>query len=72
MLDYRYLYQLKREENELLYKTILHIYYELSLLKLKDCPEEEFHNIPLEICDWIEKLMKIKAETEVDTNGICK
>ena len=39
------------------------------MLKLKECPEEEFHNIPLEICDWIEKLDRIRKETGAK-NGV--
>ena len=68
--DYKGLYESKKSENELLYRTIKHIYDELKLLRLKDCPEEEFHSIPLELCEWIEKLMKIKKETEIDKNGV--
>lgn len=52
-----------KKENELLYKIFAQIYHELSFLKLKDCPEEEFKNIPLEICNWLEELANIKKET---------
>ena len=50
----------KQLEKELKYqkKLILHIRNELSLLKLKGCPEEEFKNIPFEIIDWIDFLEK--------------
>lgn len=47
-----------KKDNIILAKVIVQIYRELCLLKLKNCPEEEFHNIPLELCDWLENLMK--------------
>ena len=68
--DYKKLYEIKKSENDLLYRTIKQIYTELKLLQLKDCPEEEFHNIPLELCQWIEKLMKIRKETEIGKDGV--
>lgn len=52
------LYQNERDKSDTLYRIILHIKQELSLLKLKDCPEEEFKNIPFEIIDWINTLEK--------------
>lgn len=48
---------IKEKETEMLYKIIINIYRQLCLLKLKDCPEEEFKNIPFEIIEWIEQLM---------------
>lgn len=52
------LYQNEQDKSDTLYRIILHIRQELSLLKLKDCPEEEFRNIPFEIIDWINTLEK--------------
>lgn len=52
------LFQNERDKSDTLYKIIFHIRNELSLLKLKDCPEEEFKNIPFEIIDWIDFLEK--------------
>lgn len=70
--DFKALYETKCDEVDTLYRIIKHIHYELSLLKLKECPEEEFKNIPLEICYWIEQLIRIKEETEVDKSGVHK
>ena len=42
-----------------LYKMICHIRQQLSLLKLKECPKEEFKNIPFEIIEWIDRLERI-------------
>lgn len=67
--NYKLLYENKVSEVDTLYSILIRIKNDLSLLKLKNCPEEEFHKIPLEICDWIEKLDKIKKETGVK-NGI--
>lgn len=53
------LYQIERDKSDTLYRIILHIRRELSLLKLKNCPEEEFRNIPFEIINWIDKLEKV-------------
>lgn len=58
---------IKTRETDILYKIITHIYKQLSLLKLKECPEEEFKNIPFEIIEWIEQLMgeqKMNDENE--------
>lgn len=52
------LFQNERDKSDTLYRIIFHIRNELSLLKLKDCPEEEFKNIPFEIIDWIDFLEK--------------
>ena len=52
-------YQQERKKTDTLYKILFQIRYELSLLKLKNCPEEEFKNIPFEIIDWIDKLERI-------------
>lgn len=71
-IDFKALYETKCDEVDTLYRIIFQIYKELSLLKLKDCPEEEFKNIALEICYWIEQLMRLKEETGVDKNGIYK
>ena len=60
------LLQLEKNKTTVLYATIDHIKNTLSLLKLKDCPKEEFKNIPLEIIDWIEELQKVsKGEEDV-------
>ena len=60
------LLQLEKNKTTILYATIDHIKNTLSLLRLKDCPEEEFKNIPLEIVDWIEELQKLgKGEDDV-------
>ena len=50
-----------------LYRIIFHIRQQLSLLKLKECPEEEFRNIPFEIIEWIDMLEKVNNG---DENGI--
>lgn len=52
------LFQNERDKSDTLYRIIFHIRNELSLLKLKDCPKEEFKNIPFEIIDWIDLLEK--------------
>lgn len=53
------LFQNERDKSDTLYRIIFHIRSELSLLKLKDCPEEEFKNIPFEIIEWIDMLERI-------------
>lgn len=59
------LLQLEKNKTTVLYATIDHIKNTLSLLKSKDCPEEELKNIPLEVVDWIEKLQKAnKGESD--------
>lgn len=59
------LLQLEKNKTTVLYATIDHIKNTLSLLKSKDCPEEELKNIPLEVIDWIEKLQKVnKGESD--------
>lgn len=52
------LFQNEQRKTDTLYKIILHIRQELSLLKLKDCPKEEFKNIPFKIIEWIDLLEK--------------
>ena len=61
------LYQNEQDKTDTLWKIILHIRQELSLLKLKECPEEEFRNIPFEIIEWINILEKT---SKGDENGI--
>ena len=61
------LLQNEQDKTDTLFKIIFHIRKELSLLKLKDCPEEEFRNIPFEIIDWIDKLEEINNG---DENGL--
>ena len=63
------LYQNEQDKTDTLYRIIFHIRQELSLLKLKECPEEEFRNIPFEIIEWIDKLEKVSNGEE---NGIHK
>lgn len=58
------LYQNERDKTDTLYKIIFHIRKELSLLKLKECPEEEFKNIPFEIINWIDMLEKVNNGDE--------
>ena len=58
------LYQNEQDKTDTLYRIILHIRQELSLLKLKDCPEEEFKNIPFEIIEWIDMLEKVNKGDE--------
>ena len=59
------LLQLEKNKTTVLYATIDHIKNTLSLLKSKDCPEEELKNISLEVVDWIEKLQKAnKGESD--------
>lgn len=53
------LYQNEHDRTDTLYKIIFHIRQQLSLLKLKECPEEEFKNIPFEIIEWIDMLEKV-------------
>lgn len=53
------LYQNEHDRTDTLYKIIFHIRQQLSLLKLKGCPEEEFKNIPFEIIEWINILEKV-------------
>jgi hypothetical protein len=58
------LYQNERDKTDTLYRIIFHIRQQLSLLKLKECPEEEFKNIPFEIIDWIDMLEKVNNGDE--------
>lgn len=53
------LYQNEHDITDTLYKIIFLIRQQLSLLKLKECPEEEFKNIPFEIIEWIDMLKKV-------------
>ena len=53
------LLQNEKQKTDTLYRIIFHIRQQLSLLKLKECPEEEFRNIPFEIIEWIDMLEKI-------------
>lgn len=50
------LLQNEKQKTDTLYRIIFHIRQQLSLLKLKECPEEEFKNIPFEIIEWIDML----------------
>lgn len=63
------LLQNEKQKTDTLYRTIFHIRDELSLLKLKECPEEEFKNIPFEIIEWIDVLEKVSSGED---NGIYK
>lgn len=63
------LYQNEQDKTDTLYRIIFHIRQELSLLKLKNCPEEEFKNIPFEIIGWIDMLEKVNKG---DEDGIYK
>lgn len=63
------LYQNEQNKTDTLYRIIFHIRQQLSLLKAKECPEEEFKNIPFEIINWIDMLEKV---SNVDENGIYK
>ncbi len=65
------LLQNEKGKTDVLYKIIFHIRDELSLLKLKDCPKEEFKNIPFEIIDWIDLLNKIHS-SDGENDGIHK
>ena len=58
------LYQNEQDKTDTLYRIIFHIRQELSLLKLKNCPEEEFKNIPFEIIEWIDMLEKVNKGDE--------
>ena len=58
------LYQNEQSRTDTLYRIIFHIRQELSLLKLKECPEEEFKNIPFEIIEWIDMLEKVSNGDE--------
>ena len=60
------LYQNEQSRTQTLWAIIKHIRQELSLLKLKECPEEEFKNIPFEIIDWIDVLEKTDRGNEED------
>lgn len=53
------LYQNEHDKTDTLYKIIFHIRKQLSLLKLKECSEEELKNIPFEIINWIDMLEKV-------------
>ena len=61
------LYQNEQSRTQTLWAIIKHIRQELSLLKLKECPEEDFRNIPFEIIEWIDMLEKVNNG---DENGI--
>ena len=56
--------QCKNQENELLYRILRQVRNDLALLKLKDCPEEEYKNIPLELLEWLEELFRTKETTK--------
>lgn len=58
------LLQNEQDKSDTLWRIILHIRRELALLKLKECPEEEFKNIPFEIIGWIDMLEKSTKEVE--------
>ncbi len=58
------LYQNEQSRTDTLWRIILHIRQELSLLKLKGCPKEEFKNIPFEIIEWIDMLEKVNKGDE--------
>lgn len=58
------LYQNERDKTDTLYRIIFHIRQQLSLLKLKECPGEEFRNIPFEIIEWIDTLEKVRNGDE--------
>lgn len=58
------LYQNEQSRTDTLWGIILHIRQELSLLKLKECPKEEFKNIPFEIIEWIDMLEKVNKGDE--------
>lgn len=58
------LLQNEKQKTDTLYKIIFHIRQQLSLLKLKECPEEEFKNIPFEIIEWIDMLEKVSNGDE--------
>lgn len=64
-----WLYQNEQSRTDTLYRIIFHIRQQLSLLKLKECPEEEFKNIPFEIIEWIDMLEKV---SNGDEDGIYK
>lgn len=48
----------KIKKEEVFCKILKHIEGQLSLIFLKECPEEEKEAIPKEICDWIDRLLK--------------
>ncbi len=58
------LYQNEKDKTDTLYRIIFHIRQELSLLRLKNCPKEEFKNIPFEIIEWIDMLEKVSNGDE--------
>lgn len=58
------LLQNEKQKTDTLYKIIFHIRQQLSLLKLKECPKEEFKNIPFEIIEWIDILEKVSNGDE--------
>ena len=58
------LLQNEKQKTDTLYRIIFHIRQQLSLLKLKECPEEEFKNIPFEIIEWIDMLEKVSNGDE--------
>lgn len=58
------LYQTECDKTDTLYRIILHIRHELSFLKQKNCPAEEFKNIPFEIIEWIDTLEKVSNGDE--------
>ena len=58
------LYQNEQSRTDTLYRIIFHIRQQLSLLKLKECSEEEFKNIPFEIINWIDMLEKVSNGDE--------
>lgn len=61
------LFQNEQSKTDTLYKIIFHIRGQLSLLK--ECPKEEFKNIPSEIINWIDMLEKV---SNGDDDGVHK
>lgn len=54
----------KEKENDLLYRILKQIRKELAMLKFKDCPEEEYKNIPLELLEWLEELFRMREQQD--------
>ena len=53
-----------KEDNALIVKTMIFIYRQLNLTRIKGCPEEEKEQIVTEICQFIEEISGINAKKE--------
>lgn len=51
-------YLQSQNDIKLLLDTLNHIHYNLKFLRFKNCPEEEYKNISLEILNFLDEIVK--------------